>query len=220
MSSFSPTGPRRTWRDHRPSARAVEPSASRRAICIAVATAVVGTGGCGKSKLGFQGIDITGADYARDFRLPDAHGVERSLADFRGKYVLVFFGYAQCPDVCPTSLTRAVEVRRLLGTDGAKVQIVFITVDPERDTPGVLREYLAAFDPSFIALRGTVEQTAKTAREFKAFYQKVPTGSSYAMDHSALTYVFDTSGKVRLAMRHADTAQQIANDLRQLMSAS
>ena len=220
MSVISPVRPRRTRPFGRTASEAPAPCASRRALCVALAALVFGTGGCDKFKRRFQGIDITGADYARDFLLPDANGVERSLADFRGKYVLLFFGYAQCPDVCPTALSRAVEVRRLLGTDGAKVQVVFITVDPERDTPGVLREYLAAFDPSFIALRGTPEQTEKTAREFKAFYQKVPTGSSYAMDHSALTYVFDTTGKVRLALRHADTAQQYADDLRQLMGTS
>ncbi len=165
----------------------------------------------------FKSIDITGAAYGRDFKLPDADGAIRSLAEFKGKIVLIFFGFAQCPDVCPTALGRAIEVRKLLGTDGDKVQVVFITVDPERDKPEVLREYMKAFDPSFIALRGDAEQLAATAKEFKVFFQKVPTKSSYTMDHTAVSYAFDPLGRLRLAIRHEQSAQDIASDLRNLL---
>jgi protein SCO1/2 len=120
--------------------------------------------------------------------------------------------------VCPTTLARATEIKRLLGADGDKLQVVFVTVDPERDTGPLLAEYMRAFDPSFVAVRGTLEQTAKTAADFKIFYRKVKTGSSYSMDHTALTYVFDTNGKIRLALKHEQTAQQVVADLRQLMA--
>jgi protein SCO1/2 len=183
-----------------------------------VALGTLALAGCEAPAAEFIGIDLTGAEFARDFRLPDTKGVERTLADFRGSYLLVFFGYAQCPDVCPTALTRAVEVRKQLGDAGERVRVVFITVDPERDTAGVLDEYMAAFDPSFVALRGSLEQTEKTARDFRALYMKVPTGSSYAMDHTALTYVFDPAGKLRLGLAHASSAEQVVADLRLLMA--
>lgn len=165
----------------------------------------------------FKSIDITGAAYGRDFHLPDAEGAMRSLSEFKGKVVLVFFGFAQCPDVCPTALGRAIDVRKLMGAGGDKVQVVFITVDPERDTPQVLREYMKAYDASFIALRGNAEQIAATAREFKVFFQKVPTKSSYTMDHTAITYAFDPAGRLRLALRHDQSAHEIASDLRNLL---
>jgi protein SCO1 len=166
----------------------------------------------------FKGIDITGAPYARDFRLPDPEGAIRSLAEFKGKVVLVFFGFVQCPDVCPTTLARAMEVRKLLGTDGGKVQVVLITVDPERDTRQVLREYMGAYDPSFIALRGNADELAATAKEFKVFFQKVPTAGSYTMDHTAVTYAFDPKGQLRLAFRHEQSAADVAGDLKRLLS--
>lgn len=167
----------------------------------------------------FKGIDITGAPYGRDFRLPDPEGSIRSLAEFKGKVVLVFFGFAQCPEVCPTTLARAMEVRKLLGADGGKVQVVLITVDPERDTPQVLREYMKAYDPSFIALRGNADQLAATAKEFKVFFQKVPTSKdSYTVDHTAVTYAFDPKGRLRLALRHEQSAADVAADLKSLLS--
>ena len=162
---------------------------------------------------GFRGLDITGVDYGRDFRLTDVDGKERTLADWRGKLVLLYFGFVQCPDVCPTALIRAVETRRLLGADGERLQVIFITVDPERDTPEILREYMAAFDPSFVALRGDAQRLKETAAEFKVFYRKVPTGSSYTMDHTALSYVFDTQGRLRLALKHEQTAEDYAHDI-------
>ncbi|MBV7534360.1 SCO family protein [Duganella sp. sic0402] len=166
---------------------------------------------------GFTAIDITGANIGPDYQLFYGDGKPASLRDFKGKVVMLFFGFTQCPDVCPTALSRAVEIKRLLGADGNQLQVVFVTVDPERDTAPLLAEYMRAFDPSFVAVRGNLEQTAKAAKDFKIFYRKVPSGSSYTMDHTALTYVFDASGKIRLAMKHAQTAQECAADLRLLM---
>lgn len=167
---------------------------------------------------GFTAIDITGASIGPDYQLFYTDGKPASLRDFKGKVVMLFFGFTQCPDVCPTALARAVEVKRLLGADGDKLQVVFVTVDPERDTAPLLAEYMRAFDPKFVAVRGNLEQTAKAAKDFKIFYRKVPSGSSYTMDHTALTYVFDANGKIRLAMKHAQTAQECAADLRLLMN--
>lgn len=167
---------------------------------------------------GFNAIDITGASIGPDYQLSYADGKPASLRDFKGKVVLLFFGFTQCPDVCPTTLARAVEIKRLLGADADKLQVVFVTIDPERDTGALLAEYMRAFDPGFVAVRGSPEQTAKVAKDFKIFYRKVPSGSSYTMDHTALSYAFDASGKIRLAIKHEQTAQQCAADLRLLMN--
>ncbi len=167
---------------------------------------------------GFRGIDLTGAPYGRNFRLTDADGRERTLADYKGKAVLMYFGFVQCPDVCPTALIRAAKVKQLLGADGDKLQVIFITIDPERDTPEVIKAYTAAFDPSFIGLYGDAKRTRETADEFKVYYKQVPTGSSYTMDHSALSYAFDPQGRLRLALRHEQTAEDYAHDLRQLLA--
>lgn len=170
----------------------------------------------------FHSIDITGAEYARDFKLTDQDGRERTLADFKGKLVAVFFGFTQCPDVCPTALAELAQVKQALGADGGKLQGVFITVDPERDTPEVLKAYMANFDPSFVALRGTPEQTAAVAKEFKVFYAKVPgkTPDTYTMDHTAGVYVFDTQGRIRLFTRHGSGAQALTDDVKSLLAAS
>jgi len=175
--------------------------------------------GCTQSKPQFNGIDLTGADYARDFKLPDQHGQMRSLKDFQGKIVAVFFGYTQCPDVCPTTLSEMKEAKQLLGADGDKLQVIFVTVDPERDTPEVLKAYMANFDPSFIALRGSPEQLATTAKDFKVYYKKAEgkTPTSYTMDHSAATYVYDTHGRLRLYTRYGSGAQALASDFKQLL---
>jgi len=167
----------------------------------------------------FNGVDITGANYAQDFRLTDADGRERTLADFKGKAVMMFFGFTQCPDVCPTALVRAAEIKKLLGTDGERLQVIFVTVDPERDSPVVLKAYTQAFDPSFIGLYGDMQRTSQTAKDFKVFYRKVPTGSSYTMDHSAFSYVFDPKGKIRIVLRHEQSAQECADDLRRILQA-
>jgi protein SCO1/2 len=176
-------------------------------------------GGCMESKPQFRAVDITGADYAKDFRLPDANGQPRGLKDFAGKAVVVFFGFTQCPDVCPTTLVELAQARKLLGADGDKVQGVFITVDPERDTPEVLKAYMANFDPSFVALRGTPDQLAAVAKDFKVYYKKVEgkTPTSYTMDHSAASYVYDAKGRLRLYTRYGGGPQALADDLRLLL---
>ena len=175
---------------------------------------------CGREVAFFAGSDVTGAKFGRDFRLADPDGRERTLADFRGKVVLLFFGFTQCPDVCPTALARAAAVRRQLGADGDRVQVIFVTVDPERDTPALLRQYTTAFDPGFLGLRADLEGTRKVANDFLVTYRKVTTGSSYTMDHTALTYVFDPQGRLRLLLRHDQTVAQYASDIRILLKST
>lgn len=167
----------------------------------------------------FNGTDITGANYARDFALTDHTGVKRTLADYRGKVVAIFFGFTQCPDVCPTTLADMAQVKKKLGTDGDQLQVLFITVDPERDTQQVLARYVPGFDPSFVGLFGSPEQTAATAKEFKVFYQKVAgkTATSYSVDHTAGTYIIDRDGRVRLFVRHGETVEPIVADLKRLI---
>jgi protein SCO1/2 len=171
------------------------------------------------NKAAFNNVDITGAKYAREFSLTDHTGARRALADYRGKVVTVFFGFAQCPDVCPTTLQDMAAVKQKLGRDGDKLQVLFITVDPERDTQDVLAKYMAAFDPSFVALRGTAEETSKVAKEFKIIFEKVAgqTPTSYTINHSAGTYVFDREGRVRLFVKHAAGVDAIAADLKRLL---
>ena len=186
------------------------------ASLVLAAGLAAGLGACSPAP-SFHAVDISGAELGADFRLADPDGRIRSLADFRGQVVLVFFGFTQCPDVCPTALSRAVQVRELLGPAADRLQVVFITVDPERDTPQLLREYTQAFHPSFLGLRGGLEATAATAKAFKVVYAKVPTGSSYTMDHTALTFAYDPQGKLRLAIRHATPATEVAHDLKLLL---
>jgi len=177
--------------------------------------------GCQKEPVAaFNGIDVTGAEYARGFTLTDPDGRVRTLADFKGQAVMLFFGFTQCPDVCPTALARATEIRTLLGADGARLQVIFVTVDPERDAPVVLKAYTQAFDASFLGLYGNVQQTADVAKEFKVYYKKVPTGASYTMDHSAFSYVFSPTGKLRVVLRHEQSAQDCASDIRQILHAA
>jgi protein SCO1/2 len=176
--------------------------------------------GCFDNKPSFVSIDVTGADYARDFRLPDADGRERTLKDFAGKVVVVFFGYTQCPDVCPTTMNELAEIRKLLGKDGERLQAVFVTVDPQRDTPEVLKAYLGNFDPSFVALRpASAEQLAALAKDFKIYYKRVEgrTETSYTMDHSAGSYVYDTKGQLRLFTRYGMGVKPLAGDIGQLL---
>jgi protein SCO1 len=153
----------------------------------------------------FSAVDITGADYGAQLKLPDAHGQERSLAEFKGKLVYVFFGFTHCPDVCPLTMADLAQVKKELGADGERVQGIFITLDPERDTPAALQAYVQGFDPSFIALRGSPEQTQAAARSFKIYYAKVPgkTPESYTLDHTAGSYIFDPKGQLRLFTRYA-----------------
>ena len=180
---------------------------------------VAGLAACSPDKPQFRAIDITGAEYARDFNLTDHTGQPRSIKDFAGKVVVVFFGFTQCPDVCPTALAELAEVKRMLGKDGNKLQGIFVTVDPERDTPEVLKGYMANFDPSFLALRGTAEQLAAMAKDYKVYYKKVDgkTPTSYTMDHSAGSFVYDTQGRIRLYTRYGSGAQALADDIRLLL---
>jgi protein SCO1 len=190
---------------------------------LTAAVLVAGLGGmltaCGENKPQFKAVDLTGADYAKDFRLTDQYGQVRTLKDFQGKLVVMFFGYTQCPDVCPTTLADVAEAKKLLGPDGAKVQALFVTVDPERDTPEVLKAYMANFDPTFLALRGTPEQLAAVAKEYKVYYKKVDgkTPTSYTMDHSAANLVYDTHGRLRLYSRYDSGPQALASDLKLLL---
>ena len=174
---------------------------------------------CGETKPQFKAIDITGAEYARGFQLTDHDGRPRTLKDFAGKAVVVFFGYTQCPDVCPTTLAEIAEAKRLLGADGAKVQGVFVTVDPQRDTPELLKAYMANFGSDFVALRGTPEQLAEVAKEYKIYYKRVDgkTPGSYTMDHSAGSYVYDAQGRVRLYTRYGTGPEALASDLKLLL---
>jgi protein SCO1/2 len=186
---------------------------------IAVGAAVVTLAACSPDKPQFRAIDITGAEYARDFQLTDHNGQPRTIKDFAGKVVVVFFGFTQCPDVCPTALAELAEVKRTLGKDGDRLQGIFVTVDPDRDTPEVLKGYMANFDPSFLALRGTPEQLAAMAKDFKVYYKKVDgkTPTSYTMDHSAGSFVYDTQGRIRLYTRYGSGAQALADDIRLLL---
>ncbi|CAM3761500.1 Protein SCO1/2 [Paracidovorax anthurii] len=178
--------------------------------------------GCSRQAPAFQGVDITGAEYARDLPLPDHNGQQRHLKDFAGKVVVVFFGFTQCPDVCPTSMVELAEVKRALGADGDRLQGLFVTVDPERDTPEVLKAYMANFDPTFLALRGTPEQLAAVAKDFKIYYKKVPgkTPTSYTMDHSAGSYVYDPAGRLRVYHRYGSGAQALVADVKALLQES
>ena len=177
-------------------------------------------GACSESKtVQFQSVDITGADYAKDFLLADQFGQQRALKDFAGKIVVVFFGFTQCPDVCPTSMLELAEIKRSLGADGDKLQAILITVDPERDTPELLKAYLGNFDPTFIALRPTMQQLPEVAKDFKVYYKKVAgkTPGSYSMDHSAGSYVYDTRGRIRLYNRYGTGPDGLTTDIRLLL---
>ena len=175
-----------------------------------------------ETKPQFKSIDLTGADYAKDFSLPDQYGKIRTLKDFSGKLVAVFFGFTQCPDVCPTSMIELAQIKKSLGADGDKLQVVFITVDPERDTPELLKAYMANFDPSFIALRPSMQQLPQVAKDFKVYYKKVEgkTPGSYTMEHSAGNYVYDTKGNLRLYSRYGNDPQDLTSDLRLLLKSA
>jgi protein SCO1/2 len=190
----------------------------RRHVLTAIAASLTAAA-CTEAKPQFKAIDLTGADYAKDFQLPDADGRVRTLKDFQGKVVVLFFGYTQCPDVCPTTMAELAEAKKLLGPQGDKLQVIFVTVDPERDTPQLLKGYMANFDPTFIALRPTPEQLAATAKDFKVYYKKAEgkTPTSYTMDHSAASYVYDKQGKLRLYTRYGTGAQALVSDLKLLL---
>jgi len=202
----------------------MDPMNKRNALKL-IAISAISTGAtsqfvaCSKGGPSFTAIDITGADYAKDFALTDHNGQPRTLADFRGKVVMVFFGYTQCPDVCPTSMTEMVAIKKLLGKDGERLQGLFVTVDPERDQPEMLKAYMENFDPTFLALATTPEKTAAIAKDFKVYYKKVdgPTPTSYTIDHTAGSYVYDAQGKLRLFTRYNTKPELTAADIRILL---
>jgi protein SCO1 len=190
-----------------------------RRMSIAVLVPLALLAGCGPSAPRFQATDVSGTSFARDFQLVDHNGQPRSLADFRGKVVVLFFGYMHCPDVCPTTLAELAEVRKRLGADAARVQVLFVSVDPERDTRDLLASYVPAFDPSFLGLYGDAEALARTAKEFKIVYQKRAgqAPERYTMDHSAGTFVFDPEGKLRLYVSYGQGPAVFEHDIRELL---
>ena len=193
---------------------------------IAAGALFAGAGGllsaCSEAKPQFSSVDVTGASYAKDFELTDHNGKVRHLTDFKGKVVVMFFGYTQCPDVCPTSMTTMAEVKRLLGEQGDALQVVFITVDPERDTLPLLKEYMSNFDPTFLALRPEPAELPSLAAEFTLYYKKVEgkTPTSYSMDHSAGKFIFDTQGQVRLFSQYGTEASVLKDDIQKLLKVS
>ena len=175
---------------------------------------------CQPDKPQFKAIDITGADYAQGFQLTDFNGQPRSLADYKGKVVVVFFGFTQCPDVCPTTMNEMAQVKKLLGTDGDKLQVVFISIDPERDTPEVLKAYMGSFDPGFLGLyAASPEALAALAKDYKIYFKKVDgkTPTSYSMDHSAQSYIYDPQGRLRLYSRYGSDPKLVAEDIKLLL---
>lgn len=189
---------------------------ARLACCLALLLSAA----CGDSQPQFANTDISFADYARDFALTDHTGKPRTLADFRGKAVVVFFGYTQCPDVCPTTLTGMAEAMKLLGNDAGRVQVLFITVDPERDTQELLAQYLPAFNPGFVGLYGDAAAISRTAQEFRVFFKKQPGSgpNTYTVDHTAGSYIYDPAGRLRLYVRHGEKPAAIAADLKLLLA--
>jgi len=189
---------------------------SRVALVLLAALAAVA---CGPEAPKFMASDVTGTSFGHDFSLIDHNGTPRTLADYRGKAVVVFFGYTQCPDFCPTTLAELAEAMKRLGPDAERVQVLFVTVDPERDTPALLKNYVPAFDPRFIGLYGDADATARTAKEFKVVYQKRPgqTPGTYTMDHSAGTFIFDPNGKLRVYVGYGQGAEVFAHDIKALL---
>ncbi|MBI3918238.1 MAG: SCO family protein [Betaproteobacteria bacterium] len=187
--------------------------------CLLVIAIVAG--GCGQpdTRPQFKLTDVTGANLGRELNLLDHNGRPRALADFQGKVVVIFFGFAQCPDVCPTTLSELAAVARELGKDADRMQVLFVTVDPERDTQEVLRQYVPSFDPRFLGLYGDAEATARAAKAFKIFYQKQPLKDSttYSVDHSAGTYILDREGRLRLYARYGAGAALLLHDIRILL---
>ena len=168
----------------------------------------------------FNAIDLTGASYAQGFNLPDFNGKPRTLADFKGKVTVVFFGYTQCPDACPTTMAELSGILKTLGPDASRVQVVFITVDPSRDTAALLKNYVTNFRPDFLALRGDEAQTQQVIRDFKVLVEKVPgkTADSYTIDHTAGTYIFDPMGRIRLFASQSLDPTMLTADIQALLA--
>ena len=191
----------------------------RLAACALLAGCAGLLGACSESKPSFSSVDITGADYAKGFELTDHNGKVRHLTDFSGKVVLMFFGYTQCPDVCPTTMTEMLEIKKALGADGERLQVLFVTVDPERDTPELLKAYMENFDPSFLALRTTPDKLVELAKDYKIYYKKAEgkTPTSYSMDHSAGSYLYDPKGQLRLFTRYGSPKEALTKDIQTLL---
>ncbi|MBS0319258.1 MAG: SCO family protein [Proteobacteria bacterium] len=185
------------------------------------AALALGLAACGPQAPTFMGSDVTGADVGHDFSLTDFNGKRRTLADFRGKVVVMFFGYTHCPDVCPTTLAQLSQTMQQLGPDADRVQVLFVTVDPERDTPAMLAKYVPAFDKRFLGLYGTADETAATAKAYKVLYEKVagPTPDDYTMNHSAGTYLYDPQGRLRVFVAYGQGggAEVFTHDIRELL---
>lgn len=192
-------------------------------LAVTAALAALSLFGCqSQNDLPLKGVNLTGAEHGKDFPLFDPEGHQRSIKDFAGKVVVVFFGYVQCPDVCPTTLQELTEAKALLGPLGERLHAVFITVDPQRDTPQMLKAYTNNFSPDFVGLSGTPEQVAQVARDFKVFYKKVPgkTPDTYTIDHSAGMYMYDPQGKLRVYHRYGQGAAALAHDAKLLLEAA
>jgi protein SCO1/2 len=184
-----------------------------------VLLAALGAVACAPDAPKFMASDVTGTSFGRDFKLVDHNGKPRTLADYRGKAVVMFFGYTQCPDVCPTTLSELAEAMKRLGADADRVQVLFVTVDPERDTQDLLSKYVPAFDPRFVGLYGDADATARTAKEFKIIYQKQPgaTPGTYTVDHSAGTFIFDPTGKLRVYVGYGQGPEVFTHDIKELL---
>jgi len=189
------------------------------AVALPALLAAFALAGCSSGAPTFKASDVTGTTYGRDFALTGHDGKPRTLADFRGKVVVLFFGYTQCPDVCPTTLAELSEVMRQLGPDADRVQVLFATIDPDRDTADLLAQYVPAFNPAFLGLHGDADAIARTAKEFRVFYQKQPerTPGSYTVDHSAGTFVFDPQGRLRVYVSYGQGPEVFVHDIRELL---
>ena len=207
--------------------RALRQKLAKTVLSVLCAMSLAGLAGCdsvsgllGSPIAQFNSTSIENADFGQDFHLHDFNGQARSLADFRGKAVLIFFGYTHCPDICPTELARAASAIKLLGDAGKQVQVLFVTLDPQRDTPEVLRNYVPAFHPDFLGLYGSEAETKAVSATFRVFYQKTAIGNAtgdYAIDHSVFSYIFDPEGKLRLLVSHELAAEALAADLRKIL---
>jgi protein SCO1/2 len=191
----------------------------RLTACALLAASAAFLGACSESKPSFNSVDVTGVDYAKNFELTDHNGKLRHLTDFAGKVVVMFFGYTQCPDVCPTTMSEMLEIKKALGTDGERLQVLFVTVDPERDSPELLKAYMENFDPSFLALYTTPAKLVDLTKDYKIYYKKVEgsTPTSYSMDHSAGSYVYDTKGQLRLFTRYGSPKEALTKDIQILL---
>lgn len=192
----------------------------RRPVFLLLLIAALWLAGCGQNEPAqqFRLTDVTGASFGKTLALTDHNGKPRTLADFRGKVAVVFFGFTHCPDVCPTTLAELATVAKELGKDADRMQVLFVTVDPERDTQEVLRQFVPSFNPSFLGLFGDAEATARAAKEFKIVIQKQPLpGGDYSVDHSAGTYIFDPQGRLRLFAQYGRPAADLLHDIRILL---